>query len=158
MLPRLARAFVRRSHWKLSDLPALLMAGGLIAVAGCGPANNRLPISGEVTLDGAPLDSGSIHFTSKGSEKLVTSGAMIENGEFNIPQEKGLPPGTYFVEISSPDASAPLVVYQGGPGQPRLPPTAPERIPADYNANRTIEVTEDGDNNFRFDIDRRRTK
>lgn len=136
----------------------LLIAGGLIAVAGCGPASDRLPISGEVTLDGVPLDSGAIHFTSKGGTKLAASGATIESGEFNIPQEKGLPPGTYFVEISAPDSSAPLAVYQGGPGQPRLPPTAPERIPAEYNANRTVEVTVDGDNNFKFEIDRRRAK
>ena len=130
----------------------------VIAAAGCGPASDRLPISGQITLDGGPLDSGSIHFTSKGGEKLLATGATVQNGEFHIPQEKGLPPGTYFVEISSPDTSAPLVAYQGEPGQPRLPPTAPERIPAEYNADRTIEVTADGDNRFTFDIVRRRAK
>jgi hypothetical protein len=135
-------------------LLALVMA----ATIGCGARSDRLAISGEVNLDGAPLDSGSIHFTSTGSQKLAASGARIESGQFNIPQEKGLPPGTYAVEISSPDTSAPLVVYKGAPGQPRLPPTAPERIPPEYNANRTIEVTKDGDNDFRFDIDRRSAK
>lgn len=142
----------------MSRAVVLIVAGVLLAAAGCGPASDRLPISGEVTLDGAPLDSGSIHLTSKGGERLAATGASIVNGEFQIPQEKGLPPGTYFVEISAPDTAAPLVSYQAGPGQPRLPPTAPERVPAAYNANRTIEVTVDADNHFKFEIDRRRAK
>jgi hypothetical protein len=143
---------------RIGGLWTPMLAMVLASVIGCGPASDRLPISGAITLDGMPLDSGSIQFTSKGREKLMASGAMIANGEFNIPQEKGLPPGTYFVEISSPDTAAPLVAYQAGPGQPRLPPTAPERIPAAYNANRTIEVTADGENHFTFDVERRRAK
>lgn len=134
---------------------ALVLALALIACGGCGPTSDRLEVSGDVKLDGAPLDDGTIRFTSQGSEKLVASGAMIESGQFNIPQEKGLPPGTYAVEISAPDTKAPLVVYKGAPGEPALPPTAPERIPPAYNKNKTIEVTADGDNHFTFDIDSR---
>jgi hypothetical protein len=158
MVLRRTCSTARPAQWTLLAIASLLIAGDLIAVAGCGPASDRLPISGRITLDGVPLDSGSIHFTSKDSERLSASGATIRHGEFNIPQEQGLPPGTYFVEISSPDPSAPLVAYEIGPGQPRLPPTAPERIPPEYNANRTIEVTADGDNDFTFDIERRRAK
>jgi len=143
---------------RIGSLWTPILAAILTSVIGCGPASDRLPISGAITLDGKPLDSGSIQFTSKGRGKLMASGAMIVNGEFSIPREKGLPPGTYFVEISSPDTQAPLAAYQAGPGQPRLPPTAPERIPAEYNANRTIEVTADGENHFTFDIARRRPK
>jgi hypothetical protein len=133
---------------------------GLVFVAGCGPRNDRLAVSGNVTLDGAPLDTGSIRFTSQGTEKLSASGATIGNGEFQVPQEKGLPPGTYHVEISAPDTNGPLVSYRGAPGQPAMPPTAPERIPPEYNSNskHSIEVTPDGDNHFVFDIVSRRAK
>jgi hypothetical protein len=111
-------------------------------------------VNGEVTLDGAPLDQGAIRLTSTGSEKLFASGAVVRDGKFHVPQEKGLPPGTYRVEISSPDTAAPPVVYKSAPGEPTLPPTAPERIPPEYNSKskQTIEVTTAGDNNFKFDI------
>jgi hypothetical protein len=64
-----------------------------------------------------------------------------------------LPPGTYVVEISSPDTSVPPVVYQV-PGEPALPPTAPERIPPEYNVDskHTVEVTTDSDNHFVIEI------
>ena len=126
----------------------------VVVLSGCGPQSDRLAISGKITLNGAPLDSGSIRFTSVAGQKLFASGAVVENGEFDIPQEKGLPPGTYQLEISARDTNAPPVVYRGAPGEPPLPPTAPERIPPEYNTNskHTIEVTADGDNHFVFDI------
>ena len=129
----------------------------LLVFVGCGPRSDRLAVNGEVTLDGAPLDQGAIRLTSTGSEKLFASGAVVRDGKFHVPQEKGLPPGTYRVEISSPDTAAPPVVYKSAPGEPTLPPTAPERIPPEYNSKskQTIEVTTAGDNNFKFDILRR---
>ena len=139
----------------MGRLAGLLPAVGLVAaLAGCGPDNGRLAISGNVTLDGVPLDQGSIRLTSSGTEKLFASGAMIQQGEFYIPKDKGLPPGTYVVEISSPDTSVPPVVYQGAPGEPALPPTAPERIPPEYNVDskQTVEVSADRDNHFEFEI------
>jgi hypothetical protein len=142
-------------RWRLLALIAI----SLTAFAGCRARSDRLAVSGDVTLDGAPLDEGAIRLTSTGTGKLFASGAMIQKGKFHVPQEKGLPPGTYLVEISSPDTKAPLVVYKGAPGEPALPPTAPERIPAEYNSNskQTVEVRVDGDNHFAFDIVRRRS-
>ena len=131
---------------------------GIVMFAGCGPRSDRLEVTGNVKLDGAPLDQGSIRFTSTGTEKLVASGAAIANGEFIVPQEKGLPPGTYLVDISSPDTTGQLVVHKSAPGEPVLPPTARERIPAEYNSEskHTVDVAEDGDNHFEFDIRNRR--
>jgi hypothetical protein len=128
-------------------LAILAFAAQLIAttgaLVGCGPASDRLPVSGTVTLDSAPLDGGTIRFTSKGGEKLIATGAPITNGEFHIPGDKGLPPGTYALEISAAATNIP-------PGAT----TAPERIPAEYNSNsqKTVEVTADGENRFVFDI------
>jgi hypothetical protein len=143
---RLDRVVGRRLKYALAIV--------FVVLAGCGPKSDRLAVSGKVTLNSAPLDSGSIRFTSVAGQKLFSSGAVIGDGEFHIPQEKGLPPGTYQLEISAPDTNAPPVVYRGAPGEPRLPPTAPERIPPEYNTNskHTIEVAADGDNHFVFDI------
>jgi hypothetical protein len=105
-----------------------------------------LPISGKVTLNGAPLDGGSILFTSLGATRLA-SGAMIQKGEYHIPQDKGLLPGEYHLEISAPDTAAPPVMIGGSP-------TAPERIPAEFNVDsqKTVLVRADGDNHFEFEI------
>ena len=135
-----------------------MIAAAAIVFTGCGPRSDRLEISGNVSLDHAPLDGGSIQFTSLG-EKMIGSGAMIENGEYHIPQEKGLTPGVYHVVIIAPDNDAPPIVVGAAPGQPGVK-TQPERIPPEYNINskQTIEVTADGDNHFVFDIERKSGK
>jgi hypothetical protein len=130
---------------------SLLSVAGL-ALLGCGPTSDRLPVSGVVTLDGIPLDDGSIRFSSTG-EKLVATGTLIRAGEFSIPAEKGLPPGTYRLEITSPDNNAAPVVYRDASGAPGIP-TQPERIPPEFNMNsqKTVDVTVEGDNHFEFAI------
>jgi len=126
-----------------------IIAAVVLTVAGCGPKSDRLAVSGNVSLNGTPLDNGTIRFTSIGSEKLVTSGALIQNGAYHVPQEKGLLAGSYQVEINSPDSAAPPVL-----DRPSGMLMAPERIPAAYNteSKRTIEVSIDGDNEFDFEI------
>lgn len=126
----------------------------LVFTIGCGPRSNRLAVDGEVNLDGTPLDDGSIRLTTSGTGKLYATGAMIHGGKFHIPQESGLPPGTYRVEISAPNTKVPPIAQKVAPGEPALPPTAPERIPAEYNSasKHTVEVSADGDNEFKFDI------
>ena len=125
----------------------------LVSVAGCGPHTDRLAISRNVSLDGTPLDSGSIRFTSVASEKLLVAGAMIQDGAYQIPREKGLLPGTYHLEIYSPDQNAKPIMARAQPGGPGIS-VAPERIPVEYNVDsqQTIEVTADGENRFVFEI------
>jgi hypothetical protein len=132
----------------------------ILAIAGCGLSSDRLQVTGTVALDGVPLDEGSIRFTSASGEGLIASGATIQQGEYMVPQEKGLAPGTYRVEISAPDTSGKLVYPPSVPGEPKLPPTAAERIPAEYNSktSQTIEVSADGENHFEFDIKTRASK
>ena len=131
----------------------------LITIVGCGPSSDRLAISGEVTLDGVPLDNGWIRFTSLEREKLLASGAVIQNGRYSIPVQKGLRPGSYRVEMSSPDLDAPPVMVRDTPNSMGIP-AAPERIPPEYNAKseQVVEVTTDGDNHFVFDITSRSVK
>jgi hypothetical protein len=126
-----------------------IIAAAMLTIAGCGPKSDRLAVSGNVSLNGAPLDNGTIRFTSIGSEKLMTSGALIQAGAFHVPQEKGLLAGSYQVEINSPDSAAPPVL-----DRPSGMLMAPERIPTAYNTDskQTIDVLVDGDNDFDFDI------
>ncbi len=124
-----------------------------LASVGCGPTTDRLRVRGEVRLDGQPVNAGSISFKAADSTQTASAGAMIRDGKYDIPQDKGLRPGVYWVSISSPDLEGPKVPYVAGPGQP---PTmvARERIPASYNieSKHTIELAVDAGNVFDFDI------
>lgn len=114
----------------------------LSGVMGCGPKSDLLGVTGEVSLDGTPVKNGSIQLTSLGAAKLSATGALIQDGKYEIPQAKGLPPGKYQIMISSGDDNA----QAGGPAR--------ELIPPEFNANsqKTVDVTVDGENHFVFDI------
>jgi len=134
--------------------PVCLILLGMGLWTGCGPDNplNRLPVSGEVQLDGLPLDQGTIRFTPEGKEG-VASGALITNGQYAIPTEDGLPVGKYRVRINAPEGAG----AGSDPNQPPGPTTAQparERIPPKYNTQSEIveEVTADGPNEFSYDI------
>ncbi|BBO31236.1 hypothetical protein [Lacipirellula parvula] len=136
---------------EIRNVACLVIA--LVVAAGCGPKTDRLPISGTVTLDGAPLDSGSIRFNSRPGEKLQSAGAMIHDGAYEIPAEQGLLPGIYIVEMSSPDTKAPPIMVGGDDGSPKFP-VAPDRIPPEFNSGggKTIELSRDGDAKFNFEV------
>ena len=144
--------------WRVQEsqrrlVPIRLVHAAIFVVVGCGPHSGHLAVSGRVTLDGVPLDSGSIRFNSLEGQQLSASGALIEDGQYYVPQEKGLLPGTYRVEMTSPDLAAPPVMVRETPDGPGIP-AAPNRIPPEYNidSQHTVEVTADGDNYFEFEI------
>ena len=148
--------------WRLQRFAIARPLASLLVLSllfsGCGPKSDRMEVSGRVTLDGEPLDSASIRFTSLGG-KLNAAGALIQDGAYLIPQEKGLPPGTYHLEISAADNDAPPVMYHDASGKPGTL-TQPERIPPEYNleSQQKVEVTADGENKFDFDIVSRRAQ
>lgn len=127
----------------------LVLAAGL---AGCGGSSGieRYGVSGTVTLDGEPLDTGAIQFGPEDGQGM-SGGAAIQNGTYDIPADRGLPAGKYRVRISS--AGGGTEVEEEAPGE-SLENLANERIPAKYNVNsqETIEITPDGSNTFDFDI------
>jgi hypothetical protein len=133
--------------------PAARAAGvllSLIALAGCGDENplGRLPVTGTVSLDGKPLERGSVSFEPLGGG--TSSGSTIAAGEFAIREEKGLPPGRYRVRVYSASAeTAPEDQLPGESGPPHK-----DLIPKTWNANseQQVEVTEGGENAFNFDI------
>ncbi len=121
---------------------------------GCGSGNplGRLAVSGKVMLDGEPLECGSIEFAPR-QHTGVGSGAVITNGNYSIPTQKGLPPGKYLVRIFSTEEGA----NRSLPAQPAEPGTyrpSVERIPPKYNtqSDQVVEVTADGSNRFDFDV------
>ncbi|WP_220369776.1 hypothetical protein [Paludisphaera rhizosphaerae] len=124
--------------------------------AGCGSGETgdgiaREPISGKVTLGGAPLNNASIQFIPSDPKAGTGTSAEIKAGEFAIPKERGAAPGGYKVMISSvttDDGSA-----SEAPGAPSKPKADP--IPKKYNVNSTLnaEVKADAPNEFTFSLD-----
>ncbi|HVX59839.1 MAG TPA: hypothetical protein VHC19_04530 [Pirellulales bacterium] len=137
----------------MKSLCMALTAVCLFASLGCGKAatNGRQPVSGKVTLQGAPLDSGSIQFMPPDPGGQFGGGAVITNGEYKISAQQGLPVGKYKVVISAGDASQPVAEGEM-PGE--AGPPAKERIPEEYNvkSDKVVEVAADKENVFDFDI------
>jgi hypothetical protein len=129
-----------------------ILSVGILCVTlltGCSHTD-RCGFSGNVTLDGEPVDRGSISFASKSKESRSRSGSRIKMGKFEVSAEKGLLPGKYSVRITSPTPSVPT---PGAPGYLGLS-TPVERIPPKYNMKTELEVEIDRetDNSFEFDL------
>ena len=138
---------------RISRIAAGVLCASLIPLAvGCGGANplGRKPVSGNVTLNGTPIENGSIAFSPL--DGGTQSGGLISGGNYSIEEEKGLVPGKYRVEIYAQPA-APELPPGHMPGDP-LPPPPKEMVPPEWNVNskQTIEVTADSPTEFNFDI------
>ena len=131
---------------------------GLTMMLGCGTRDplDRQAVSGTVSLDGQPLDQGTIEFVPEAGGSGILSGGLISGGEFAIPADKGLPPGTYTVRISSGDSNG---ANAGGsdvalPGDLQDVQPAAERIPARYNVQSelTAEIVAGHNNRLSFEL------
>lgn len=138
---------------KLSKLIAetLLFSFSLLVLLGCGGSDGpqRYEVSGEVTLQGKPLENGTIEFDPQDDPK-IPGGAVIEKGRYTISAEKGLPAGKYVVRIYATDQQGGEV--EEAPGESRV--LAKELIPAEYNteSTKTVEITADSEREFNFSI------
>jgi hypothetical protein len=146
--------------WFPEALTAALLAACLIV--GCGGKEKdplgRLPVSGTVTLDGAPLGNGTVRFEPFGARtKTTATGAIIIAGEYSVKQSDGLPPGKYTAAISShgEDSKAPLPTDPNEAMNAAAKAVLPEeKIPSQYNTatELVIEVVKGGANKFNFDL------
>ena len=73
-----------------------------LCLPGCGPSHKRQALSGTVTFQGRPLQTGSIVFKTNPTPGVQVGGALIRDGQFSVPAEQGLEPGVYKVAVSSP--------------------------------------------------------
>jgi hypothetical protein len=118
-------------------------------LVGCGAADPRLAVSGTVKFKSQLLDQGRIEFHPPG-DKGTMSGAVIQNGRYNIPRDKGLVPNTYEVRIFSYDEKAPKV--ETVPGEPGI--GFKERIPKKYNTASTLKAeVKSGNTTFDFSLE-----
>jgi hypothetical protein len=119
------------------------MLGG----AGCGGPVKRA-ISGSVTLEGKPLDEAVIMFVPLAIQAGKT-GAAIQQGRYEVPQDIGLLPGRYRVEIADDPP-----IDHAAMGQPPKPLPTRRRLPVRYSTASplSIEIAPTGSTEFDFPL------
>lgn len=131
----------------------------LMVLAGCGGPVDKLPrqaVSGSVTLDGKPLERGTISFQPV-SELPTAAAVSVNGGQYSMARAEGLVPGAYRVLISSTPPTVSQVDSKTSrpppPGQASPPPK--ESLPEKYNASTTLtaEVKEAAKNTFDFPLE-----
>lgn len=140
--------------WKTWGLCLAVL--GILACEGCGgyDSQGRLPVTGRVTLNGIPLERGSIRFEPQDGQQSIVSGAMIVEGQYTIPGETGLPPGKYLVRIHASDSGRRHSSSSAdAPGPDAFRVSSTELIPPEFNtkSEQIVEVRT-GRNDFKFDI------
>jgi hypothetical protein len=78
-------------------LLAVCCLPALVVLAGCG--GSSASVEGTVSVDGTPVDHGSIVFAPAGGSG-ATVGTDIRDGKYTLPTERGLTSGKYKVEIT----------------------------------------------------------
>jgi hypothetical protein len=124
-----------------------LWATAILVATGCEQAPPVGQVQGTVTLDGKPVDNGTIRFTPLEGQ-AATAGGVIDDGKFS----STVPIAKHRVEISATQISGEATA-EGRHTPVAGDYTATELIPEKYNTNSelTLDVTS-GLNEPHFDL------
>jgi len=104
-----------------------------------------------VTLDGDPVDGGSIAFIPLGGgDQQRRVGAPIVSGRYAIPAEKHLAPGKYRVEIHWPRKTGRKVAIPDDP--PNMMDETIEVVPPKFNTRSELTADIGGSTPGDFDL------
>lgn len=126
----------------------------LIVLLGCGVPDGppRVAVEGEVSLNGKPIENGSILFIPAEGTQGPQAGRKIQNGYYQLSRSEGPVIGMLRVEIRAdqelaydPTEPEESVLHIGE----SLPPNP---VPPIYNERSTllVETTAEGENRFDF--------
>lgn len=108
----------------------------------------KTEVSGQVTYNGQPVETGMIHFKPKGSTKGPMAAGSIMDGKYTVTATGGVPLGTHSVEITGwlerPDLKKADV--------PFAPTPRDFYIPEKYNKKSELEVTVEAGGNVTKDF------
>ena len=109
-------------------------------VAGCGPASSPYPtahVAGNITLDGAPIESGNISFVPEGAGQARPTAVDFHAGRYRVDDA---PLGAVRVRIVAAQPTGKMIA---GSGQPE--PEIVDIVPAKYREGVLVEITGDDD-------------
>lgn len=127
--------------------PAAFAVLGLLFASGCGGGETKTKVSGTVTLDGVPIENGSISFYPTGATGQNASSG-IEKGKYQLDSSLG----EMKVQISATKVVGKFKAYDT-PDSPMLDKVV-EIIPPEFNSASKLTVTlKAGQNdNVNFDL------
>jgi len=142
---------------------------GSLILAGCGGGGSdsdrpeTVPATGTVTLQGQPVEGANVAFVAESAEGRGAVATTDESGHFELTTFEpgdGAIPGKYKVKISKTVTEGGLSQEQAQAydekGLPHPPTRTKELLPPMYKdpnkSGLTEEVTEDGDNEFEFNL------
>jgi hypothetical protein len=125
---------MRSSHF----LPGLVVALSLGAAAGCGGGSGTT-VTGTVTFNGQPVESGTISFVPEDG-KSAPAGGEVRNGSFSV---KNVSPGKNRVEVSSHGGKGPENMDDAIKAAKQGPPKD-VMMPKDDGNNQVVDVASGG--------------
>jgi len=112
----------------------------LAVCAGCDSGPKTVPVAGEVTFDGQPVQKGSILFIPVDETPGRSTGASITDGRYSISKEGGpLAGGTYAVRIFAMRKSGKKIADPMSLSG-ELTEIEENYIPAAYNSRTTLKL------------------
>lgn len=112
----------------------------LAVIIGCGPPDSPYPsakVSGAITLDGAPLESGNIMFIPEGSGQSRPTAVDFADGTYTL---KDAPFGKVRVRIVSTKETGKMI-----PGSSQPEPEIIDVVPAKYRQGIEIDIAGNND-------------
>lgn len=160
-----------RTRFRLLVVSTALFSSSVIV--GCGRTGlERASIHGTVTLDGQPVESGSVRLVSISEKGGPSSGGEIVSGEYYIDDAKGPALGLHRVEVYVPyNTGRKIPSPMGGPVTIEIDPNAPpdptsnqnqsgmvdawsDKAPLKYNRESILKVEiQSGSNEFNIEMD-----
>lgn len=133
-------------------IPLRWCAAIFLCVFGCSAGPKPVAeASGEILLDGQPVENGIISFIAEANKK-DTGGAAITKGRYRLYPESDLPPGKYRVEICWAKATGEKVKE---PVYGHSPDIFAEAIPEKYNKESVLSVDlSKGPNELNFRLEK----
>lgn len=121
-----------KASWKAGC--ALALAVCCVAFAGCAPKDGLVPIKGTVTLDGAPIEKGTVNFAPKGGSGTTAGGAIV-NGKYEARVSPGKMAVTIYAQKSEKIENPTQEQIERGITEIKV-----DVVPAKYNRASTLEV------------------
>jgi hypothetical protein len=100
---------MRKYPAKFLTIGLILCSAAVPVLPGCSRRDGRLAVSGAVTIDDKPLETGSIRFQPVDINKATGSGAIVRNGKYSVPADHGLTPGKYLVTVQASEKTGRMI-------------------------------------------------
>jgi hypothetical protein len=109
-----------------------LTAFALLALWGCGGRQAGIALSGSVTLDGVPVETGQIVFEPQGSGTMTIT--QISSGTYQLPAERPAQLGKYLIRITADRPTGRIRPADPRSQEDQATEELEQFIPAKYNS------------------------